>query len=138
MLSSSSFAKEIIMKCDHPKYVVDLTLKYEEGILGFGKSVKRRIKGKWVDFCTYENQTLKITDKGAVCSFADGFKTDDYLWSDGKTDSVTTYHGEWIADFINLAFKVNGTRLSHYEWKYFKDTKNKTFRNREKFECESL
>ena len=27
----------------------------------FEKTPKRRIKGKWVDFCTYENQTLKIT-----------------------------------------------------------------------------
>ena len=77
LLTSAASADEIIMSCQHTIYTDNVTLKYKSNLLG--KSVKRRMKGQWVDFCTYENQTLIVGDKSAICSFPKGFTTNDYV-----------------------------------------------------------
>ena len=66
LVTSTAFADEIIMLCKHSVYIDNVTLKYKSSL--FGKSVQRRMRGQWVDFCTYENQTLRVGDKSAICS----------------------------------------------------------------------
>ena len=55
------------MECQHTIYIDNVVLKYKSGLLG--KSIERRIKGEWVDFCNYKNQTPTINDRHGVCSF---------------------------------------------------------------------
>ena len=130
-ITSTAFAEEIIMSCQHTIYTDNVTLKYKSNLLG--KSVKRRIKGQWVDFCTYENQTLRVGDKSAICSFPKGFTTTDYVWSDGdKKSSKTTYRGEWVFDFLRVSFGENTTWESHMQ------NLGNPLPSRVGFECELL
>ena len=131
LLTSVCWSEEIIMFCKHTIYTDNVTLKYKSGL--FGKSVKRRMKGQWVEFCTYENQKLKVGDKSAICSFPKGFTTTDYVWSDdGKTRSKTTYRGEWVFDFLKVTFDENTTLEIHSQ------NPNQPFKSRKGFKCKLL
>ena len=115
LLTSVSWSEEIIMFCKHTIYTDNVTLKYKSGL--FGKSVKRRMKGQWVEFCTYENQKLKVGDKSAICSFPKGFTTTDYVWSEEleKSDYSTIYRGEWVFDFLKVTFDERTTWENSYQ-----------------------
>ena len=128
LITSTAFADEIIMSCKSKGLIDNVTLKYSSSL--FGKSVKRRMKGQWVEFCTYENQTLKVGDKSAICSFPKGFTTTDYVWSDdGKTRSKTTYRGEWVFDFLKVTFDENTT------WENHSQNPNQPIKSRKGFKC---
>ena len=133
LISCSAFADEIIMYCKHTAYTDNLTLQYKSGF--FGNTVKRRIKGQWVKWCKYENMTLTVGDKGAYCSFPNGFTTDDYVWADsGKTSEhlgKTTYRGEWVADFLKVTFEENTT------WER-KGNKGQPIKSKRGFKCKLL
>ena len=108
--SSSLLAEEIIMYCKAGKYPDNIELKYKSSFI-FGKSLKRRINNKWLDFCRKSGQTLDLGEKKAICSFQKGFRTyrTTVFTIDEKYPVDFVYKGYWVIDFSKGIFDTSNS-----------------------------